>query len=476
MFKKGVIMKLDKSHAIVLNELMDYEKIKRVEGMFEGQMIEYQASNNGNIYKKLKLLSGAAAVLMILAVGLFIRFTGSTNSQIFAYIGLDINPSVEFSIDKSNKVINSRALNNDGENVIKPLSLKGKPIYEAIREVILESKKEKMIRDESVILISSSVQTEDKALKELKDTLGKTINHIREDLNKDNNLNLSVKTVSLDPDMRQDCLDNNISMGRYALYEKANRSGLKVSLQEARNAPVGELVRIIEKEAGNKPVDAKSGKHDTGLIDDTMPVITPEAKIANKDNDKPEADTNTPAFDNNEYTAREWADIKQESDTVQPTPYISVTSNTPVASSIPDIIPPAHNNAPAHTPKPTPTSTPINSADKDTPAGIDTGKSNPTGVPGQTDNNDHRGKRDFTPGPGNGRDHKGPGQTPHPKPTLEPKQPPHPRPTLEIEQPSHPRPSLGHDKPHLEPPGPDKPLPERTPNGQPGKKHNFGDV
>jgi soluble lytic murein transglycosylase-like protein len=102
-----------------------------------------------------------------------------------------------------------------------------------------------------------------------------------------------VKVVSLEPELRKDCLANNISMGRYALYEKASNSGVKVSLQQARNQPVSDLVKFIE-EVDKDPANAQAIRK--GLISNTPPVNMPEGRIANQDNNRPEKSSAITAF------------------------------------------------------------------------------------------------------------------------------------------------------------------------------------
>lgn len=44
MANKGVILELRKKEAILFNDMCEYVKIKRVDGMFVGQLVEYTVS------------------------------------------------------------------------------------------------------------------------------------------------------------------------------------------------------------------------------------------------------------------------------------------------------------------------------------------------------------------------------------------------------------------------------------------------
>lgn len=60
---------------------------------------------------------------------------------------MDINPSVQLDINRWNRVISYKPLNNDGKEVLKDINLKNKDIEEAIDKVVEQSIKKKYIND-----------------------------------------------------------------------------------------------------------------------------------------------------------------------------------------------------------------------------------------------------------------------------------------------------------------------------------------
>jgi hypothetical protein len=293
MIKRGVIIKLEKREAVVFNDLLEYEKIKRVEGMFEGQTVEYRPSQYENFYKKLKMFSGAAAVIVLIFT-LYIWFATRAEPEIFAYVDLDINPSIEFSIDEKNSVIGLKPLNYDAQKIVRTLDkTRGKPINEAIQFVIMRLQTEGIIKkkENQIILICSSPEFQGLSHHEKRDNykrLNKTMKLIEETLLKEKDSNLSIKTLSIDPEVRKSSLENKISMGRYALYESVNESGFKISLQKAKSASLDELVSYLTdsrydftNKAGS---DAKETTALNEMLDNTMwPVssVTPHQSPKN---------------------------------------------------------------------------------------------------------------------------------------------------------------------------------------------------
>lgn len=58
------------------------------------------------------------------------------NGKVDSVIGIDVNPSVELSVNKRNKVLEAKALNEDGEGIMQDMDLKGVDLNTAVNAVI----------------------------------------------------------------------------------------------------------------------------------------------------------------------------------------------------------------------------------------------------------------------------------------------------------------------------------------------------
>ncbi|WP_313584512.1 anti-sigma-I factor RsgI family protein [Lacrimispora sp.] len=58
------------------------------------------------------------------------------NGKVDSVIGIDVNPSVELSVNKKNKVLEAKALNEDGESIMQDMDLKGVDLNTAVNAVI----------------------------------------------------------------------------------------------------------------------------------------------------------------------------------------------------------------------------------------------------------------------------------------------------------------------------------------------------
>src|SRR5690606_14677542 len=80
--------------------------------------------------------SVAAVFLFLMVLGAWQGWFFDMGHDVVAYVAIDINPSVELGINRSDKVIEARGLNEDGMELINKVHLEGKKIDEAIRLLI----------------------------------------------------------------------------------------------------------------------------------------------------------------------------------------------------------------------------------------------------------------------------------------------------------------------------------------------------
>lgn len=84
--------------------------------------------------KKFRPLIAAAACLCVfmLTGGIYAYEEG----KIVSVVGIDVNPSIEFSLNRRNKVVRAEAVNDDGSDIISGIKLKGSSLDTALYSVI----------------------------------------------------------------------------------------------------------------------------------------------------------------------------------------------------------------------------------------------------------------------------------------------------------------------------------------------------
>jgi len=265
MDKSGIIIDIEKHYVTVLTEDNGYYKLARKPTMYVSQEIYFKMSDVINTAYILKRASLAAAIVLIIGISIFasIMFNRSTyNDKILAYISLDINPSIQFAIDKDYKVVEADYINKDARELIGDLKPKGMKINEAFYIIINRCAEKGIIKDDvkNYFLISgalnSSPNTNKDELKANDNKLSSLLSGLKKDvgaIHGDNNL---VDVFRLDKNDIEATKKNGISLGRYALYKELVKTGSKVSLDDAKRFEVSDLIITYHKNKGNMDYNA----------------------------------------------------------------------------------------------------------------------------------------------------------------------------------------------------------------------------
>lgn len=79
--------------------------------------------------------------MLSLGVGTYAYYTPTST------VTINMDPSIEFKLNRWNRVISSNALNADGEKILSAIKIKNKPIDDVLIMVINQVKQDKYIND-----------------------------------------------------------------------------------------------------------------------------------------------------------------------------------------------------------------------------------------------------------------------------------------------------------------------------------------
>lgn len=246
----GTIIKIDENEAIVMCDDCIFRKVKREDNMYLGQKIlvgdKDLTYRNKRINYYIGVLTSVAAVFLVL----FSYFVFNQRNGIYAYVDVDINPSLRILIDGRGKVEKVNPINDDAVNIIKDLDAEGKPLREAILSLIDVSRNQGIIDDSEVthILICAAVnqkykvKSKDKPLGE--EGIEDLLYDIEADIDEAYNGMIQSETIRVSSKYMEISEDNDISMGKCLIYEKAKKRGLDLSVEELKS---DKLADILEK-------------------------------------------------------------------------------------------------------------------------------------------------------------------------------------------------------------------------------------
>lgn len=163
---QGIIIEVKPAYSIVLSEGI-YYRIRNKKAMVPGMEVlfteedrEVNSSTKPSKVSMYRYASLAAAIVLILMMGLMYY---NNNLAVFSVVTMDINPSVEVSLNKNNKVISLEALNDDGDYLLD-VDVEGLLIDDAIALLVEEAKIDGfIIDDQDAFIVITTVALKDDA-------------------------------------------------------------------------------------------------------------------------------------------------------------------------------------------------------------------------------------------------------------------------------------------------------------------------
>lgn len=180
------------------------------------------------------------AACFVLAILVCVGFWGAKNENYQTFY-IDVNPSLEISLNRFDTVSQVNYLNSDAEKALMDVDLIGCSPEEALELVVNAFERHGYFADEAEMYISTANEDEDsqKLLKRLK-------NHAE---NIKGNKNYNVNTSSLSKEEREEAKELGISPGKYNIISKIIEKLPSYSVEDLKDLPMSELKKL-EKEAG----------------------------------------------------------------------------------------------------------------------------------------------------------------------------------------------------------------------------------
>src|ERR1700730_4722792 len=161
MKRKGLVLQIQDNQAYIMSKEGTFHKIPVPRSIELGQEIEWLESEtirNKKLFKKIWMPVSGVAIACVLFLGLWHGQVDPTldTQKAFAYVSIDINPSIELSVDEKEKVLHSTADNSDGQNILHKVSLQSLTIHQAVQSITQQANKQGFIKSDGDIFITTS--------------------------------------------------------------------------------------------------------------------------------------------------------------------------------------------------------------------------------------------------------------------------------------------------------------------------------
>lgn len=159
--KEGIVVSVSGKYANLLTPSGEFIKVScksrkpNIGEKFQG----YQVSNN-IFHFNARGLAAAACIMFILTIGGGVKAYYSPVATVL----VSINPHIELKVNYFNKIISSKALNDDGRKILSEVKIKNVNINEGLQIIIDQSKKDKFIDDNYISTKTISVEIDGKKI------------------------------------------------------------------------------------------------------------------------------------------------------------------------------------------------------------------------------------------------------------------------------------------------------------------------
>lgn len=214
---KAVVLEIRKNEAAVLYEDGKIVKVRK-KGLTVGETVKISAGEicpdkRTVFYKKLRQGGAVAAAAAIL-----LGFGGNhvyNTALACSYVSLDINPSIEYTLNRQNCVLDVTAVNEDAEEIVAQLKengVKKESLSEAISMTadLLQEKGYITDGDTDYILINVASDDDKKS-----EALKKEAQSVFDEMNADNEENIHLTLTESTVSERKEAREQGVSAGEY---------------------------------------------------------------------------------------------------------------------------------------------------------------------------------------------------------------------------------------------------------------------
>jgi hypothetical protein len=244
---KAVVVEIKNNKAAVLSD--DGRVVAMKNNNYEIGQVILMKNSMLQITKRIAVFAASAAAFVILGTGAWAYATPYT------YVSVDVNPSIEYTVNRFDRVLSVKAVNDDGEEILQEISLEdleNQTIEAAIRKTLVQITAAGYFAGttEGGLVIATASKNEDKA-----DELAVTLQEVTEEEILEANEEVIVESYSVGLARVEEAKKLGVTPGKLNLVEKLQASTADpttINIEEWLTKPVKEIMKAT-KDNRNAP-------------------------------------------------------------------------------------------------------------------------------------------------------------------------------------------------------------------------------
>lgn len=170
-------------------------------------------------------------LLLVTGVGTF-----SFLSMPAYYVSIDVNPSVELTLNRRNRVISAEAYNEDGEMVLQDVSVKGSMYTDAIDAIMESDAMQPYLTKDALLTFTVAAENPSK------------VQIIQNEITQNSSyVSHGGKSVITDKKVVDEAHENNLSFGKYNAYLELKKYDSEITVEQCHHMSMSEISEQIHQ-------------------------------------------------------------------------------------------------------------------------------------------------------------------------------------------------------------------------------------
>ncbi len=217
---KGIVMDIKKHSVVVLTPNGEFITCKRKgDSCMIGEEISFDEQEQKASRFSIPYFLKPASLLVGCFLCALLFFYNQPEEKVFAYVSVDINPSLELSVTKDLRVIDLQACNDDGRRILKEMKRwENEQLQEVIRTIIKQSQEDKYLTNDKQVMLTAVAK--DKSLRP-------QLEQVMQELKKEYEIkHITVEYQSSTMQVRENARKAGIGTGVYIKQENEKNKSL----------------------------------------------------------------------------------------------------------------------------------------------------------------------------------------------------------------------------------------------------------
>ncbi len=235
----GIVLEVKDKYCVVMDQGGRLVKVNTATGINVGEEIELTNRPTFSVPRVMPAIAAAAVLVLMLFSGLgaYMYYHPIT------YVNIDINPGIELSVNRFDRVISAYGINDSGKEFIGKLSFKNYKVDLAVNDIIAIAQEDKYLSEGQENALVMTVTSDDKAsaeqmLVELNTTVEQQLQtkHIASE----------VITKTIEKKEHDDAVKKGVSPGKLEIINKLTDIDKTMTFEKCKDMPIRELVKGIK--------------------------------------------------------------------------------------------------------------------------------------------------------------------------------------------------------------------------------------